>query len=140
MTVSSHFESVGELAREEVAEMIVAYSFDLRARQLWIDTVPNPNAGAVHTFRAHRARGTAGDPVALNPSPQADHSGIVDGDSNTDGPHRLKALPLGAQSSGTLTSSSGRSAAAGGTQSKDPGWPAFQIPTRKPVLPSEGST
>ncbi len=54
------FEMVGELVRLEAATLVVAYRFDLRTNHLTPDTIPNPNAGREHRFRAWRLKGEAG--------------------------------------------------------------------------------
>jgi hypothetical protein len=54
------FEMIGELVRVETANLVVAYRFDLRTNDLTPDTIPNPNAGREHRFRAWRLRGEAG--------------------------------------------------------------------------------
>lgn len=58
-------ECVGNLIREEVDELIVAYSFDLRTNELSVKKVPNPNAGLQHRFKAYRVKGAGGDPVTM---------------------------------------------------------------------------
>jgi hypothetical protein len=57
----SDFEMIGELVRVEAANLVVAYRFDLRTNNLTPDTIPNPDAGKKHTFRAWRSRGEQGD-------------------------------------------------------------------------------
>jgi hypothetical protein len=54
------FEMIGELTRVETANLVVAYRFDLRTNELVPDTIPNPQAGREHRFRAWRLRGEAG--------------------------------------------------------------------------------
>jgi hypothetical protein len=56
----SDFEMIGELARVETANLVVAYRFDLRTNEIIPDTIPNPQAGREHPFRAWRLRGEAG--------------------------------------------------------------------------------
>jgi hypothetical protein len=63
--VSSAVQSVGELVRTEVEEIIVAYAFDLRTRQLTTRTIANPMAGQEHRFRAYRASDAEGPQVKL---------------------------------------------------------------------------
>ena len=55
------FEMIGELVRVETANLVVAYRFDLRTNDLTPDTIPNPQAGREHRFRAWRLKGEAGD-------------------------------------------------------------------------------
>ena len=59
------FIQVGELIRTEAAELIVGYSFDLRANAIIPEKVPNPGAGREHPFRAWRLTGSPIDPVSL---------------------------------------------------------------------------
>lgn len=57
---------VGELVRVEVDEIVGSYEFDLQTNEMITHYVPNPNAGAVHTFHAYRSRGLGdGQPVSL---------------------------------------------------------------------------
>lgn len=56
---------VGTLMRREVDQMVVAYSFDLRTRQLETRTIPNPGAGHVHVFAAYRIPADAPEPVTM---------------------------------------------------------------------------
>jgi hypothetical protein len=48
------FQEMGRLVRTEAAQLVVAYKFDLRTNELLPETVPNPNAGREHSFRAWR--------------------------------------------------------------------------------------
>jgi hypothetical protein len=59
------FFKVGELCRRESAELIIGYSFNLRANRLLPRKVPNPDAGREHVFRAWRLKGSPTDPVTL---------------------------------------------------------------------------
>ena len=59
------FFEVGELNRRETAELIVGYSFDLRANEIRPEKVANPSAGREHSFRAWRLNGSPSDPVSL---------------------------------------------------------------------------
>jgi len=56
---------VGVLQRREVDDLVVAYDFDLRTNELSIKTVPNPNAGRLHDFKAYRVIGDPQDAVSL---------------------------------------------------------------------------
>jgi hypothetical protein len=56
---------VGEFARSEVRNVVVAYAFDLRTNEISTQVVPNPDAGAVHVFRAYRVEGDSAEPVSL---------------------------------------------------------------------------
>lgn len=64
--VDDDFIEVGTLARREVDEIVVAYSFDLRTNEIATSRVPNPNAGREHVFKAFRINGDPSDPVTLN--------------------------------------------------------------------------
>lgn len=59
---------LGTVARREVDQMIVAYSFDLRTNQLETTNVLNPNAGRKHVFKVYRVKGDPADPVSLRES------------------------------------------------------------------------
>jgi hypothetical protein len=59
------FLEVGQLTRREAADIVVGYTFDLRANDLTSETIPNPNAGREHRFRAWRTAGSATAPVAM---------------------------------------------------------------------------
>jgi|SRR5208282_829762 len=45
------FEAVGDLVRTETAELVVAYTFDLRTNDLVPEKIPNPGAGAPASFQ-----------------------------------------------------------------------------------------
>lgn len=55
------FEAIGDLARIEAEQLVVAYKFDLRTNNLIPELIPNPNAGREHNFRAWRLAGEAGE-------------------------------------------------------------------------------
>jgi len=59
------FFPVGELARVESNELIVAYQFDLRGNTLTPERIPNPAAGTRHVFRAWRITGDNSDAVSM---------------------------------------------------------------------------
>ncbi len=59
------FQCVGELRRKEAEQLVVAYSFDLRTNELVPTTIPNPDAGREHLFRAWRLKGSPGDSVVM---------------------------------------------------------------------------
>ncbi|MGA3056703.1 MAG: hypothetical protein ABSE70_01505 [Candidatus Limnocylindrales bacterium] len=61
------FIQVGRLVRTEAPEIIVSYSFDLRANTITPRTVPNPSAGKEHSFRAWRLQGSPTTAVSLGP-------------------------------------------------------------------------
>lgn len=63
--VESDLVCVGELHRQEVDQIVVAYNFDLRSNELATTLVDNPNAGTVHPFKAYRVAGDPEDPVEL---------------------------------------------------------------------------
>jgi hypothetical protein len=52
--IPAGFVQVGELVRREADLLIVGYAFDLLTNELIPHTVPNPNAGHEHLFRAWR--------------------------------------------------------------------------------------
>jgi hypothetical protein len=56
---------VGDLARRETEELVVAYSFDLRTNELLSKRIPNPGVGEEHRFRAWRLAGSPDNPVTL---------------------------------------------------------------------------
>ena len=56
---------VGDLIRREVDRSVVSYTFDLRTNSLTTQTVPNPNAGKEHHFRAYRLMGDPELPVTM---------------------------------------------------------------------------
>lgn len=62
------FVEVGQLVRREADQLVVAYSFDLRANELRTKKIPNPNAGSEHHFRAWRL-GRAGAAVVMAKDP-----------------------------------------------------------------------
>ena len=51
--------------RREADEIAVAYSFDLRTRQLETRMIPNPGAGNVHVFTAYRVPDDPNEPVTM---------------------------------------------------------------------------
>ena len=59
------FVCVGKLCRREAAELVVAYSFDLRTNDLRATKVPNPDAGREHQFRAWRLKTSPTDQVCM---------------------------------------------------------------------------
>ena len=59
------FSELGELRRLEAAELIVAYSFDLKGNEIVPERVPNPGAGREHVFRAWRLNGSPAEPVSM---------------------------------------------------------------------------
>jgi hypothetical protein len=61
------FFQVGELVRQEAAELIVGYSFGLRTNEIVPEGIPNPGAGREHAFKAWRLAGSPADPISLRP-------------------------------------------------------------------------
>jgi len=59
------FVQVGHLCRREAPELIVGYSFDLQTNEIQPKTVPNPDSGREHVFRAWRLAGSPRDEVSL---------------------------------------------------------------------------
>jgi hypothetical protein len=80
--IGADFIDVGELTRREAAELIVAYSFDLKTNQLVTKKLANPNAGKLHAFRAWRLKGSRKDPVSMRSLPP----GAVIPETDTDEP------------------------------------------------------
>lgn len=64
--VDDDLVEVGTMARREVDEIVVAYSFDLRTNDMATNHVPNPYAGREHVFKAYRVAGDPMDAVSLN--------------------------------------------------------------------------
>lgn len=56
-----NFVCVGQLERREAGELVVGYEFDLKVNALNPEKIPNPTAGALHSFRAWRL---VGEPAA----------------------------------------------------------------------------
>lgn len=63
--VPTGLKQVGELNRKEADCLIIGYTFDLRRNTLTPDTIPNPAAGKVHSFRAWRVFEGSDDQVSL---------------------------------------------------------------------------
>jgi len=59
------FRQVGRLVRKEAEQLIVGYTFDLRANTLTPSAIPNPGAGRVHEFYAWRESSGSREPVVL---------------------------------------------------------------------------
>ena len=55
-TVDDRFVEVGTLIRTETDKLVVGYHFDLVTNVLTPTTVPNPNVGIQHIFKAYRLR------------------------------------------------------------------------------------
>ncbi|MDQ8755729.1 hypothetical protein RCO27_05755 [Sphingosinicella sp. LHD-64] len=68
--VGADFVQVGAFTRQEVDEVVVAYSFDLRTNTLETRKLPNPGAGTQHHFRAYRLSGDPEEQVTLRPADQ----------------------------------------------------------------------
>lgn len=68
VSVSRDLIKVGEMMRQEAAQLVAAYGFDLRTNQLQPHSLPNPNAGRVHPFAAYRLAGDPGESVSLRDS------------------------------------------------------------------------
>lgn len=64
-TQDKRFQSVGDLIRTEVEEVIVGYHFDLRENTLISDKIKNKNAGRKHHFTAYRIKDQGGRPVSM---------------------------------------------------------------------------
>jgi hypothetical protein len=63
--VEADLVQVGMLMRRESDEIAVAYSFDLRTRQLETRMIPNSGAGKVHVFSAYRVPYDPNEPVTM---------------------------------------------------------------------------
>jgi hypothetical protein len=76
------FTQVGTLVREEAAELVVGYAFDLKINDLKLTKINNPDAGLPHQFRAWRLRGSPRSQVTMRAAPGAVQA--VDSDEATD--------------------------------------------------------
>lgn len=63
--VDNDLREIGNLTRSEAEEIIVAYSFNLLTNEIRSQTIPNPNAGQEHAFRAYRVSGDSEEPARL---------------------------------------------------------------------------
>ena len=63
--VPDDYYTVGTLVRKESDQLIVGYSFDLRANELIAETIENPSAGYEHAFKAWRLEGSSSEPVVM---------------------------------------------------------------------------
>lgn len=68
LDVGPDLVEVGAFTRKEVAEVVVAYSFDLRTNKLDTRMLRNPGADREHRFRAYRFAGDPVEPVTLRPA------------------------------------------------------------------------
>lgn len=59
------FKKVGDLARTEAMDLVVAYEFDLTKNNIMAKTLPNPDAGKKHSFIAYRIESDSDKPVTL---------------------------------------------------------------------------
>jgi hypothetical protein len=59
------FVHVGDFTRRETATLVIGYEFDLQKNTLTARTMPNPDAGREHHFRAWRLKGDPTDLVGL---------------------------------------------------------------------------
>ena len=64
--VPDGFKCVGDLIRVEGNNLVVGYKFDLRTNQITAETVPNPNSGMAHHFKAYRCLEQSDKPVSMN--------------------------------------------------------------------------
>jgi len=65
LTLDGRLEQVGELVRVETENMLVGYTFDLRANELTPELAPNPSAGEEHRFAAYRLKGMGSGTVSM---------------------------------------------------------------------------
>lgn len=59
------FIEVGAFTRKEADELIVGYTFDLKANIIKPRTISNPNSGMVHAFRVWRLNNESGERVRM---------------------------------------------------------------------------
>ena len=78
------FVCVGAFARVESAELIIAYSFDLKTNEIVPKNVPNPGAGKKHDFKAWRVKGDPKTAVSMRPRSQATAQIKVDHENAND--------------------------------------------------------
>lgn len=71
-TLDDRLERVGELVRIEAENIVVGYTFDLRANRLTPEFALNPSAGRLHRFAAYRLNGMGGGEVSINDLEQVD--------------------------------------------------------------------
>jgi hypothetical protein len=77
------FVRVGNLSRREAAEMIVGYSFDLRANTLVSKKVPNPGTAIEHRFGAWQLAASPTGPVLMRPLSQQEAEAPDSDDEDT---------------------------------------------------------
>lgn len=65
LTLDGRLEHVGGLLRVETEQMVVGYTFDLRANILTPELAPNPSAGKEHRFAAYRLKGMGSGTVSM---------------------------------------------------------------------------
>jgi len=65
---TNDYQEVGLLLRREVDRLTVSYTFDLQHNTLRPETVPNPQAGREHFFRAWRVNDGLSEPVIVRNS------------------------------------------------------------------------
>ena len=65
LAVDADLVEIATITRNEVAQMVVAYNFDLRTNELETTLVDNPNAGQEHEFKVYRMQGDPIEPVVL---------------------------------------------------------------------------
>jgi hypothetical protein len=66
--VGREFVHVGDLVRVEADELIVGYTFDLKANAIAPKRVRNPSAGVKHAFHAWRLKGSKTAEVSMRAS------------------------------------------------------------------------
>jgi hypothetical protein len=81
--VEGDLVQVGRLLRREADQIVAAYSFDLRTRQLETPMIPNPGAGQIHVFTAYRLASDPAEPVTMRDRRQvlAELQAHLEGDS-----------------------------------------------------------
>lgn len=65
LVLDGRLEQVGELVRVETDQVVVGYTFDLRANELTPELTPSPSAGREHRFRAYRVTGIGSGVVSM---------------------------------------------------------------------------
>ncbi len=65
LEVDARFKAVGALERIETPLLVTGYAFDLTTNRIEAQTVPNPNAGTIHSFAAYRITADADRKVTM---------------------------------------------------------------------------
>ena len=73
--VDARFQCVGDLDRIECDRLVVGYSFNLETNEIAAQTIPNPNAGRIHRFKAYRLGSEAAVPASMVGAIQPEEEG-----------------------------------------------------------------